>query len=140
MQFGCEGFMAFILRSLFFSLNFYLCLFISSLFASQVVWANDRKIDSNLQQAAQLVVTDERVDRVGDLLQVHTTIKTLLAQAVNSAKITGVKIKSTIFYRRDNWRAAINFQNIFNADYSNSPFQTRELIWRTTYRNWFSIS
>jgi ABC-type microcin C transport system permease subunit YejE len=114
--------MAFILRSLFFSLNFYLCLFISSLLASQVVWANDRKIDFDLQQVTQLVVTDERVDRVGDLQQMPTTTKPLLTQEVNSAKITGIRINSTIFYRRDNWKAAINFKNIFNADYSNSPF------------------
>lgn len=29
---------------------------------------------------------------------------------------------AAIFYRRDNWRAAINFKNIFNVDYSNLPF------------------
>jgi iron complex outermembrane recepter protein len=29
---------------------------------------------------------------------------------------------AALFYRRDNWKAAINFKNIFNVDYSNSPF------------------
>jgi iron complex outermembrane receptor protein len=29
---------------------------------------------------------------------------------------------AALFYRRDNWRAAVNFKNIFNVDYSNSPF------------------
>jgi iron complex outermembrane recepter protein len=28
---------------------------------------------------------------------------------------------AAIFYGRDNWRVAINFKNIFNVDYSNSP-------------------
>lgn len=29
---------------------------------------------------------------------------------------------AALFYKRDNWKAAINFKNIFNVDYSNSPF------------------
>lgn len=29
---------------------------------------------------------------------------------------------AAIFYRRNNWRAAVNFKNVFNVDYSNSAF------------------
>jgi iron complex outermembrane recepter protein len=29
---------------------------------------------------------------------------------------------AAISYRRDNWKAALNFKNIFNVDYSNTPF------------------
>jgi iron complex outermembrane recepter protein len=88
--------MSFILRSLFFSLNFYVCLFIPALLMDRAVWANDEKIDSSSQQLIQPVITDDRVERVGDLQQVHTTIKPLLAQEANSAvKITGVKVNPT---------------------------------------------
>jgi iron complex outermembrane recepter protein len=34
---------------------------------------------------------------------------------------------AAIFYRRDNWRVAINFKNIFNVDYSNSPFSNTRI-------------
>ena len=28
---------------------------------------------------------------------------------------------ASIFYRRDNWRAAVNFKNLFDIDYINAP-------------------
>ncbi|NJM27613.1 MAG: AMIN domain-containing protein [Pseudanabaena sp. RU_4_16] len=88
--------MSFVLRSLFFPINFYVCLFISSSFACQSAWANSKKIDSNSQQLDRSVITESQIDRVGDLQKVPTTIKSLLAQEASSAvKITGVKVNPT---------------------------------------------
>lgn len=89
--------MGFIIRSLVFSLNSCLYALLPILLTSQAVWANDDKIDYMSQQPSQLVVTEENIDRVGDLPSVHTTLKPLLAQETNptTVKITGVKLNPT---------------------------------------------
>ncbi|NJL42773.1 MAG: TonB-dependent receptor plug domain-containing protein [Pseudanabaena sp. SU_2_4] len=86
--------MGFVLRSLFFKLNIQFYLVISVLFAGQSAWANDLQVNSDSQLLTQPVITEDQIDLVGDLQQVPTTIKPLLAQEANSAaiKITGVKV------------------------------------------------
>jgi len=40
-----------------------------------------------------------------------------------------VRTDTAIYYRRDNWRAALNFQNLFNIDYIKSSAGFRESIY-----------
>lgn len=90
--------MGFIVRSLIFKLNFSVFLLILVCLPGQAARANDKQQNSNnLQLVSQQVVTDEQVDRVGDLQQVPTAIKPLLAQEANpvTVKITGVKLNPT---------------------------------------------
>ncbi|NKB17846.1 MAG: TonB-dependent receptor, partial [Pseudanabaena sp. CRU_2_10] len=89
--------MGFVLRSLFFKLNIQFYLVISVLFAGQSAWANDLQVNSDSQLLTQPVITEDQIDLVGDLQQVPTTIKPLLAQETSSAaiKITGVKVNPT---------------------------------------------
>lgn len=40
-----------------------------------------------------------------------------------------VRTDAAIYYRRDNWRAAVNFQNLFNVDYIRSSAGFRESVY-----------
>jgi iron complex outermembrane receptor protein len=40
-----------------------------------------------------------------------------------------VRTDAAIYYRRNNWRAALNFQNLFNIDYIRSAAGFRESVY-----------
>jgi iron complex outermembrane recepter protein len=91
-------FMGFMRRSLLFFVNSQACILAFAFFNCQVVLANEKQQDSsNLQLGLQPTITDEQVDRVGDLQQVPTSIQPLLTQepAPAPVKITGVQVKQT---------------------------------------------
>jgi iron complex outermembrane recepter protein len=87
------------MRLLFCKLSLFLLIPVSTCFMDRAAYANNDLTDSaSSHLIAQTVITDEKVDRVGDLPQVSTTIKPLLAQEsspVSPIKITGVKVNPT---------------------------------------------
>jgi iron complex outermembrane recepter protein len=94
--------MVFRWRSRVLKFNFSIFAFTAICLTGQFAWANDKQQSaSDLQQLESQVtsqtINDEQIDRVGDLPQIPTTIKPLLAQENNpvAITITGVQIKTT---------------------------------------------